>query len=232
MKLVNRFFILFILYIIGLFFYTWRNLLIIKKDTYPEKNLYKDMIKTGDIFLMANTKNHKIFGDLIFMIDYFHPSIALWEEERLYILEYAFYPNMEKFNKIPFNFWLRYNKNKKILHCPLHVPDEMIRKRLGKKINNFFVNNQGKINKLSCDFGFDWIRFVTRTTKDLNLKSISCTEVLAMLIYETGIARKNKGISYYHQSDFVQLKNFSLNEGFSYPESYKCNLKYLIENYI
>ena len=78
MKQITRFFILFILYLIGLFFYTWRNLLVIKNDNYETKNLYKDMIKTGDIFLLSNTKNTKILGDLIFMINYFHPSIALW----------------------------------------------------------------------------------------------------------------------------------------------------------
>jgi hypothetical protein len=232
MKQIVKFFILSILYWIFLFFYTWSNLLLIKKDTYPTKNLYKDMIKSGDILMLSNTKNHKILGDLVFMIDYFHPSIALWDEGNLFVLEYAFYPGLEGLNKVPFGTWLKFNKNKKILHCPLKVEKKNMRENVRRNLLNFFNNNQERINKMDSDIHLDWLRFVFRTKSNLKLKNISCTEVLALAIYESGIAKKDKGISYYHQSDFIQLKNFNLNKGLSYPESYKCDPIYLIKTYI
>ena len=54
--------LLLMLFFIFLYIYTWRNIIILKFDKYPVKKIYKDEIKTGDIFLLGNNKKNKIFG--------------------------------------------------------------------------------------------------------------------------------------------------------------------------
>ena len=69
--MIRKLFLLIFLYFVLLYFYTWRNLLVIKDNSqYPIKYLYKDNIKTGDIFLLGNTKRNKILGDLFFMVNF------------------------------------------------------------------------------------------------------------------------------------------------------------------
>ena len=74
--MIRKILLLLSLYLIFLYIYTWRNILVLKDITYPEKNLYKDEIKTGDIFLLGNKKKHKIFGDSMFMIKFIHLELV------------------------------------------------------------------------------------------------------------------------------------------------------------
>ena len=53
-------------YLIIIYFYSWWNLIYIKNNSkFLQKNLYKDNINSGDIFLLGNKKYHKLIGDSI-----------------------------------------------------------------------------------------------------------------------------------------------------------------------
>ena len=43
---------------------------------------------------------------------------------------------------------------------------------------------------MGSDWDWDWVRFLFRMKRNLNLRNITCTEVLSMVIYEAGIAKK------------------------------------------
>ena len=232
--MIRKILLLLSLYFIFLYIYTWRNILVLKNITYPEKNLYKDEIKTGDIFLLGNKKKHKIFGDSIFMIKFIHPSIALWENSNLYMIEFAIYPDKEGLIKIPFQDWLRYNKNKKILRSALDIDNETRyeREKIKENILSYYNLNKDKINSMNRNFDLSWIRFPLRIKKELDINNISCTEVLAKIIDASGIAKKDKGSSYYHQSDFISLSGFILNNKFSYNNNYLCKFQHLMKKYI
>tara|TARA_R110001592_G_scaffold146527_9_gene370628 strand:+ start:1209 stop:1901 length:693 start_codon:yes stop_codon:yes gene_type:complete len=230
--MIRKLFLILFLYSILLYFYTWRNLLVIKDNSqYHIKYLYKDNIKSGDIFLLGNTKRNKIIGDLFFMVNFVHPSIAVWENNNLYILEFAMYPTKEGFIKIPFEEWIYFNKNKNILHSCLNtsVPE---REKIRLKMINFFEKNKKRINKKNKNFDITWLRFPLRIKRQLNINNISCTEVLTELLYYAGIVKKNKGTSYYHQSDFIGLKGFKLKKQFSYTNNYLCNFQHLMKKYL
>ena len=87
-------------------------------------------------------------------------------------------------------------------------------------------------NNMNSDFNITWLRFPLRIKSELNLDNISCTEVLAEIIYSSGIAKKDKGSSYYHQSDFISLSGFTLNNKISYPNNYLCKFQHLMKKYI
>tara|TARA_R110001592_G_scaffold18816_14_gene77811 strand:+ start:12502 stop:13200 length:699 start_codon:yes stop_codon:yes gene_type:complete len=232
--MIKKIVLLLVLYFIFLYIYTWRNILVLKDITYPEKNLYKDEIKTGDIFLLGNKKKQRIFGDSIFMIKFVHPSIAVWEDSNLYMVEFAIYPDKEGLIKIPFHQWLTYNKNKRILRSALEIDNETPehRKKIKDNILSYYENNKKKINSIDRNFNLTWLRFPLRIKRELDIDNISCTEVLAKIIDVSGIAKKDKGSSYYHQSDFISLSGFILNNKFSYPNNYLCKFQHLMKKYI
>ena len=232
--MLRKILLLLSLYVLFIYVYTWRNILILKNIDYPVKNLYKDDIKTGDIFLLGNKKKDKIFGDSLFMIRFIHPSIAVWENYNLYIVEFALYPDRKGLLKIPFDNWLRYNKNKRILRSGLEINNENLYERdiIKDNILSYYEKNRKRINNMNSDFDITWLRFPFRIKRELNLNNISCTEVLAEIIYASGIAKKDKGSSYYHQSDFISLSGFTLNNKFSYPNNYLCKFQHLMKKYI
>ena len=135
------FIFIFIIYFLILLFYSWYNLIFNKNFVnFDIKNLYLDNIKTGDIFLLGNTKKNKIIGDVILNMKFYHPSIAFWENSNLFILEYAMYPTKQGLIKIPFKEWLNFNKNKLISHKPLKIKEEEEKNRLllSNKISKFY----------------------------------------------------------------------------------------------
>lgn len=211
-------------YLIIIYFYSWSNLIHIKNNSiFPKKELYKDNINSGDIFLLGNKKYSKLIGDSIFRINFIHPAIAVWEDTNLYLVEYGIYPTKKGLLKIHYDEWLNFNKNKKILHSPLSVKFKE-RKNLEFKILNFYNNMKEKIDSYDSNFSIDWLRFPLRVKKNLNLKNISCTEVMSLLLQETGMVKKDKGISYYHPSDFISLKGFKIKDNLVYSNNYLCKI--------
>ena len=216
-------------YLIIIYFYSWRNLIYIKDNSkFPQKTLYKDNINSGDIFLLGNKKYHKLIGDSIFRINFIHPAIAVWEDSNLYIVAYGLYPTKRGLLKIHYDEWLNYNKNKKILHSPLSIKKDKIngRSKLEHNILNFYNKMKQKIDSYDSNFNLDWIRFPLRIESKLDLKNISCTEVMTLLLQNTGIVKKNKGISYYHPSDFISLKGFELKDNYIYNNNYLCKINF------
>ena len=226
---------IFIIYILILFFYTWYNLVFNKNfNHFNVKNLYLDNIKSGDIFLLANTKPNKILGDLILNMKFYHPSIAFWEDSNLFILEFGVYPTKEGLLKIPFMEWLNFNKNKLILHSSLKIKEneEKTRLKLSKDMISFYEKNKDELNKLDKSLNLNNLRILFRLDREIKFNNILCTEVITKILYNLKIVESDKNISYYKVSDFVGLKGFKIKNNFHYNENFLCNFQHLIKKYI
>jgi hypothetical protein len=226
---------IFFIYILILFFYTWHNLVFNKNFNYFDvRNLYLDNIKTGDIFLLANTKPNKILGDLILNMKFYHPSIVFWEDSNLFILEFGVYPTKQGLLKIPFMEWLNFNKNKLILHNPLKIKEkeEKTRLKLSKDMLSFYEKNRDELNKLDKSLNLNNLRILFRLDSEIKFNNILCTEVITKILYNLKIAESHKNISYYKVSDFVGLKGFKIKKNFHYNENFLCNFQHLIKKYI
>mgnify|MGYP003657616818 CR=1 FL=1 len=229
------FIFIFIIYFLILLFYSWYNLIFNKNFVnFDIKNLYLDNIKTGDIFLLSNTKKNKIIADAIFNVKFYHPAIAFWENSNLFILEYAVYPTEQGLIKISFKEWLNFNKNKIISHKPLKIREEEEKNRflLSSKISKFYDKNKKDFDKFDKGFSINNLRIIFRLNKKINFNNILCSEVITMILYESGIAFKNKEISYFKISDFIDMESFQINNNFSYPLNYLCNFQHLMKKYI
>lgn len=208
-----------IFFILVIFLTTWRNLLIFKdRSSYLKRLLYQDEINSGDLFLIGYKKPGNILGDSLLKVNFNHIAISVWEDSNLYIIEYANYFNKEQgLLKIPYERWKRYNKNTTVLKNKINFEEDQI----ANKILKFYNENKEKLKTFEGGWKPDWYRFLYKKNKytDLDFKNqTTCTEIMAYLLSEIGLVRKNRALSDYHQSDFINLKGFNLVKKVSYSE--------------
>jgi hypothetical protein len=198
---------------------------------YDKRKLDINDIKTGDLFLLSYTRNIHLLVNAMLGMNFTHPSIALWEDGKLFMVEYAEYPvKYDGFLKIPFEEWIRFNKNTVILKNSLFIKNDSIIKReiLANNILNTYYNYKEKFNNFDGNFNLNMYRFFLKYG---NYKSIekyknpTCTEILAFLICESGIAKKTKSLEYYQPSKFIGFSGFDLNEEYNCKENYIIDLK-------
>jgi len=203
----------------------------------PTKNLYRDNIKTGDILLLDWQRYNNIFISSLFGNSFMHPSIALWEEDDLYMIELINYFDDVKYKgliKVPFNKWYRINKKALILHNKLTIKDENgtnkhVRKDLRDKINNFYHEYKGRVGT-PAGLRKDWIRFWYPGEKYQKIEkfdSIICTEIISFMLKETGVVEKDKSIESYTPDNFIGMNNFNTKRPFLYKEHYLVKIKEL-----
>lgn len=208
-----------IFFVLVIFLTTWRNLLIFKdRGSYLKRLLYQDEIKSGDLFLVGYKKPGNILGDSLLKVNFNHIAISVWEDSNLYMIEYANYFNKEQgLLKIPYERWKRYNKNTTVLKNKINFEEDQI----ANKILKFYNENKEKLKTFEGGWKPDWYRFLYKKNKYTDLdfkKQTTCTEIMAYLLSEIGLVRKNKALSDYHQSDFINLKGFDLVKKVSYSE--------------
>jgi len=196
------------------------------------KTLFRDNIKTGDIFLLDWERTNNIFIASLFNNSFMHPSIAVWEKGDLFMIELINYFNDDKYKgliKIPFNKWYRINKKGLLLYNKLNIieDDDIKRKELGEKILNFYIEYKGKFGKPG-GFNSDWIRFLYPSKEYKPIEKFDkaiCTEVMAFLLKEIGIVKKNKSIESYTPDSYIGLKDFDLEKGYCYKENYLVKME-------
>lgn len=196
----------------------------------PIKTLYRDQIKTGDVLLLDWQRTNNIFIASLFSNSFMHPAIAVWEKGDLFMVELINYFNDDKYQgliKVPFNKWYRINRRALILHNILEIQDDSQEKReeLAQKIINFHTEYKGKMGKPN-GLSLDWIRFwyPTKDYKPIEkYDNIICTEVLAMLMKEIGMVKKDKSVESYTPDSFIGLKDFNFEDGYS------CKKHYLVK---
>lgn len=205
--------------------YLIRNYLKYKNfSEYPIKKLEKENIKTGDIFLVAYHKPGNLLGDLIMKVRFNHVSLAVWEKDELYMIEYAnYFDKYQGLLKIPYDRWIRFNKNTTILKNSISGSNE---KELETKILNYYENNQDKMTRFKGGWNMSWYRFLYKKNKYLPLDlsyQTTCTEIMSSLLGDIGLVNKTKALSDYHQSDFIGMNGFSLSQGIKYKKDYLCS---------
>lgn len=196
---------------------------------YDRKPLDVDNIKTGDLFLISYNSTMFNFMESILGFNFVHPSIAVWEKNELFMIEFAEYTNLYKgLIKVPFKEWIRYNKNGTILKNSLSIKNDSLeeRKILEEKILDFYDKNKEKYSNFSNFNNLNFFRFFKRFGKYegiSNSSNLTCTELLAYAIFESDIAKKNKSLQYFQPSKFVGFEGFDLNE------KYYCDENYIIQ---
>lgn len=201
------------------------------------KNIYRDNIKTGDIFLLDWQRANNVFIASLFNNSFMHPSIAIWENNELFIIELINYFNDDTYKglvKIPFNKWYRINKKALILHNVLSIKDEKtvnrdLRDKLAQKINKFYSEYKGKMHSPS-GLNKNWLRFLNpkkEYKKIENYKEIICTEAISFLLKEIGVVKKNKSIESYQPDSFIGMKDFDFIDPYLYKEFHLASIKEL-----
>ena len=203
---------------------------VIKNNShFDKKTLNIDNIKTGDLFLLSYSRKIHLFFNALLGMNFVHPSIAVWENGKLFMLEYADYTDSyEGFVKIPFQEWIRFNRKSVILKNSLSIRNDSERERenLSSKLLDIYYSYKEKFNNFEGNFNPDMYRFFLRRNNYRSVEeynNITCTEVLAFLICESGIAKKTKSLEYYQPSKFV---GFS---GFDFKDKFYCEENYIIE---
>jgi hypothetical protein len=222
---------LFVYYTLGLvsiiFIYLIRNYLKYKNfSEYPVQKLRQENIKTGDIFLVAYHKPGNLLGDLIMKVKFNHVSLAVWENNQLFMIEYAnYFDKYQGLLKIKYQDWVRFNKNTTILKNSISISDNQ---KIAEKILQYYDNNQNKMTKFKGGWNMSWYRFLYKKNKYLPLDltyQTTCTEIMSSLLGDVGIIKQVKALSDYHQSDFIGMSGFLLNTGITYKKDYLCLLK-------
>jgi hypothetical protein len=206
--------------------YLTRNYLKYKNfSEYPVQKLKKENIKTGDIFLVAYHKPGNLLGDLIMKVRFNHVSLAVWEKDELYLIEYAnYFDKYQGLLKIKYQDWIRFNKNTTILKNSISGSRD---KELETKILNYYENNRNKMDQFKGGWNMSWYRFLYKKNKYLPLDlsyQTTCTEIMSSLLGNIGVINNTKALSDYHQSDFIDMKGFSLSQGIKYKKDYLCSL--------
>ena len=114
----------------------------------------------------------------------------------------------------------------------LYIKDDSKEKRdnLGKNILNFY-NSIKDEKDIHPYFGLDWYRFLTQEKDkyeklDFKVsKHITCLEILACMLCELGIVKKNKSISYL-PNKFIGMKGFDFEKDYNYNKNFLCNLSF------
>ena len=200
----------------------------------PIKTLFRDNIKTGDVFLIDWQRSNNIFLASLFGNSFMHPAIALWDKGDLFMVELINYFNDDKYKgliKVPFNKWYRINKKGLLLYNKLKIKNDSKEKRheIAQKILDFYNEYKGKMGQPN-GFSLDWIRFwfPKKDYQPLNkFDNIICTEVIAMLLKEVGIAKKDKSVENYMPDSFIGMRDFKLEEGYSFKDHYLVRMQEL-----
>lgn len=192
----------------------------------------KKDIKTGDIIILNFNKNN-VFTDGIFGFKFYHAAIALWENEELYFIEYAWYNDKkEGIIKHHYSEFSYYNIDSVMMLNKLVIKDdsEEKRKKLSHDILKFYETVK-KVKDIEPGFGLGWYRFLTQHKdkyKPLNFeesKNVTCLEILSCLLCEIGIVKKNKSISYL-PTKFINMEGFDFEKNYSYDKNFLCNLSF------
>jgi len=196
---------------------------------YSIKKLHKENIKSGDIFLVAYHKPQNLIGDLLMKVKFNHVSLAVWEKGELYLIEYAnYFDKYQGLLKIPYQRWIRFNKNTTILKNSIScVGEEKRREEIEKKILEYYYQNKDIMLEFKGGWNMSWYRFLYKKNKyqplDLSYQT-TCTEIMVSLLGDSGIVKKEKALSDYHQSDFIGMSGFSLTNDIIYTQDYLCSL--------
>lgn len=195
---------------------------------YDVKKIKKENINTGDLFIVSY--NHKtkyaLFNSFI-KSKFIHPSIALREGEKLYLIEYNnYFDQYEGLIKIPYEEWINFNKNGKIYVN--HIESKDNKKDLSKEMNNWFEKNKKDVSKKINYMDYSWFRFINpmnnkyESTKEN--PNITCCEIICEILCELNIVEKNKSLQFYRPDSFINMKDFTFTKDYYLKDSYLLDM--------
>ena len=211
-------------------FYFYRFIDTKRFDEYIRKPIHLDEIKTGDVMIISYQNLTTVMTGSFLRTKFLHPAIAVWDKGELFMIELINYSKEDRgFLKVPIDKWVRYNRNALVMINKLEITKENeseIREDLSEKILDFYDRGKDKLKHVGA-FNLKWLRFLYPETeyKQLNMddKNIVCIETISAVLVETGIARKNKSLDQYIPDSYIGMKDFDLEDGFLFKESYICD---------
>lgn len=228
---------LYIIIILFINIFFWRFLYTKKKVlNIQTKTLFRDDIKTGDVFLVDWQRFKNVLLSSFMRSSFMHPCIAVWDNNDLYIIEIINYFNDKKYKgliKVPFNKWYRINKKGLILHNKLDIEskdkedEKKEREVLAHNILELYEKYKNNI-KEPGGFSYSWKRFLKPPPKYTKLEKFDdriCTEITAMLLIESGIVKANKSVESYYPDSFIGMKEFDTNKPYEYNQHYLVHIK-------
>lgn len=190
-------------------------------SNYQMKNITKDELNTGDIFLIDFQNINNFFITSLFKENFMHPAIVLKEEDETYIIDYI---ARKKLVKRTLAEWKAYNKRSVYILNKLDCDDEK-RKTLTNKLKELYDEHKDILSGPS-GFSLDWKRFwwpsdYYQEPNDLN--NLVCMELIVYFLMKMGIIETNKSIESFLPRDFENMKGFKSKDNFSFKESFLVN---------
>lgn len=204
-----------------------KNNQIIFKDA---NNIFFTSIKSGDLLFISYKNLIKLnFVKLMCRSIWTHVSIFYKDPITLeaFVLEAASYhpPYNSQFIRIPFNLWLKINRNQKI--CVMPINKEIDTKKLLKTRES--LKYKGVNNYTVEDFNWRWIKFLFNKKKKSiftrKSTSITCVEYVIKIYKRMGIIKPKYHSSSYFTSCLMNLRDIEMRDGYEFKK------KYLLEGF-
>ena len=190
-------------------------------DKYQMKTLKAEELDTGDILLIDFQNINNFFITTFFKENFMHPSIVIKENDQIYIIDYIAHKGLIK-RALP--EWLAYNNTSIFSINKLECSKED-RLQIKEKLNHLYEFYKHKLPGPS-PFSLAWKRFWWPTKKyfkPYNFKDMVCLELMVFFLMEAGIIKKSRSVESFLPRDFEKMKGFSLNNNFSFKETYLVN---------
>jgi len=190
-------------------------------DKYEIKNISADQLNTGDVMLIDFQNINNFFITTLFRENFMHPGIVLKEEGNIYILDYIARKGLLKRTLTE---WLAYNSESIFTINKLHCSDED-RNILATKLENLYQFYKPKLTG-PTGFSWKWKRFwwpQKNYFKPYNFRDMVCLELIVHFLMEAGVVKKKRSIESFLPRDFEKMQGFSLNDKFSFKETYLVN---------
>jgi len=186
------------------------------------KQIYKEDIQTGDIIILDFQSIQSLFIASLFRNNYMHPSIALWQDGELFMVELMGYSDKKGLLKIPFEEWKRRNRHGIAKLCKLEIEenDKERRELIAKKIEQYYQKYKPLLST-PRGFSWNWRRFWFQVSKqNYLLDELNCSEVLVMILIKCGILSRQHALHDFTPERLSRINSIQFSRPFMYKEKF------------
>ena len=219
-SIIYVYILLIFVFINSLSFYRWVTHR--KFSHLSKKKVYINEINSGDVLIVAYQKPNFLIQQSLFRVKYTHAAICVWKDKQLYVVDLL----QHSYKLVPFSEWTRRYKNQINLLNKLEIEDDVNGEKR-KKIEDGIIKIHDQYKDIKPKFNFSWLRFVfpakeyDKTSKDRH--SISCVELVAFMLIELDVVKKNKSLESFSPDEYEFMKGFDTNPGYMFKENFVCD---------
>ena len=214
---------MFIYYLILLLLIIVVVLLIVRVSTASKETVEKSIssaeLGTGDILFVSYKNTLGTFMKAWSASKWTHIAMVYkGDDNELYVMETANYPDVKGVLFLPIAEWYRYNRNCEIAVKKLHRPAYFD----GNKVLTHF---EKLVDKKLDTFGTSWLRLLTKKEYSSlsDKQNITCYELVIHLLQEINVVKKEYSPSSYFPVDIIRNK-VPMYKHFNFSELYKFKI--------